>query len=108
MTIDFDSMEWKANPEFKGGTGVFYNKMVMDGPARIMLGRLTPGSSIGYHKHEGESESVYIISGYGSELADDSKVDVKPGECHVCQEGHSHSLINDREEGDLIFFAVIK
>jgi len=108
MIIDYDSVEWKANPEFKGGTGVFYNKMVMDGGAKIMLGRLGPGSSIGYHQHTGEAEHVYIISGFGSELTDDGLVPVKPGECHICHDGHSHSLINDREEGDLVFFAVIK
>lgn len=108
MRIVFDTMEWKANPEFKGGTGVFYNKMINDNGTKIMLGRLTPGSSIGYHKHEGEAEMLYILEGAGKELTDDGEVAAFAGECHYCPDGGSHSLINDSEDKDLVFYSVIK
>ena len=108
MVIDFSSMEWNANPEFKGGKGVFYNKMVVDGGAKIMYGKLEPGSSIGYHCHEGNAEMVFILSGAGTEISDDVEVPALPGECHYCQEGHCHSLINSSESEDLLFYAVVK
>ena len=107
MIIEFENMEWKENPNFKGGEGVFYNKMINDNGTKIMKGRLTPGSSIGYHRHDGEAEMVYILSGGGIELTDDGEVPVKPGECHYCQDGRSHSLINNGSE-DMVFFSVIK
>ena len=28
MTTDYSTIEWKANPGFKGGEGTFYNKML--------------------------------------------------------------------------------
>lgn len=31
MVNDYNQMEWAANPAFKGGEGVFYNKMFTDG-----------------------------------------------------------------------------
>ncbi|SCW32217.1 Cupin domain-containing protein [Ruminococcaceae bacterium YRB3002] len=108
MVIDFDSAEWTPNYEFKGGKGTFYNKMTTDGSTKIMLGRLEPGASIGYHRHTGEAEMLYVLSGSGIELVDDGEVAVCPGECHYCQDGHSHSLINTSESDDLVFFSVIK
>lgn len=108
MTLDFNSMDWKENIEFKGGKGVFFNKAIMDGDAKLMMGRLTPGSSIGYHRHEGNAETIYIISGSGIELSDGEELPAVPGEVHHCAEGHSHSLINCSESEDLLFFAVIK
>ena len=30
MLIKFDEMDWKANPNFKGGEKTFFNKPVVD------------------------------------------------------------------------------
>ena len=108
MTLDLDSMEWKENISFKGGEGIFLNKMTVIDNGKIMMGRLLPGSSIGYHTHEGNSETIYIISGSGKELSDGDMIPAIPGEIHYCGDGHSHSLINDSEDSELVFFAVIK
>jgi len=106
MINDYNQMEWKDNPGFKGGEGVFYNKMFTDGINKMMQGRLPAGASIGYHKHEGDCEMIFILEGEGKILFDDTESVVKPGMCLYCPEGHSHSLINNGTE-DLVFYAVV-
>lgn len=106
MITRFDQMEWTANPEFKGGVGTFYNKAYFDGVNKMMQGRLPAGASIGYHKHEGNCEMIFIVKGEGKVLYDDEENPIKAGECHYCPEGHSHSLINN-SDNDLEFYAVV-
>lgn len=106
MLKDYSQMEWTHNPGFKGGEGIFYNKMFTDGVNKMMHGKLPAGASIGYHKHEGNCEMIFILEGEGKVLFDDTEYPVKPGECHYCPEGHSHSLINNGTE-DLVFYAVV-
>ena len=106
MIIEFDQLDWKANENFKGGEGIFYNKMYEDGVNKMMRGRLPAGSSIGYHKHEGNCEIIYIVEGEGKVLYDDGEEQVKAGFCHYCPEGHSHSLINNSDK-DLLFYATV-
>ena len=106
MINDFNQAEWKENPGFKGGEGVFYNKMFTDGVNKMMQGKLPAGASIGYHKHEGSCEMIFILEGEGKVIFDGTESPVKPGQCHYCPEGHSHSLINNGT-GDLVFYAVV-
>lgn len=106
MIIPFDTMEEKAHQSFKGGEGTFFNKVVQDEHNKILNGRLAPGSSIGLHTHEGNSEIIFILSGKGKALYDGAYEPVHAGVCHYCPMGHSHSLINDGDE-DLIFCAVV-
>ena len=106
MVFDYTQAEWTPNPGFKGGEGVFYNKMFTDGVNKMMKGKLEPGSSIGYHKHEGNCEMIFILEGTGKVLYDDGEEEVKADSVHYCPEGHSHSLINNGSE-DLVFAAVV-
>ena len=106
MINDYNQMEWTENPGFKGGEGIFYNKMFTDGVNKMMQGKLPSGASIGYHKHEGTCEMIFILEGEGKVIDDDTEYPVRPGECLYCQEGHSHSLINNGSE-DLVFIAVV-
>ena len=106
MNIIFDEMDWKENPNFKGGEGIFRNKMSDDGTNKIMMGLLRPGCSIGYHKHEGSCEIIFVLEGKGSVVYDGEESEVGPGQCHYCPEGHMHSLANNGEE-DLIFYAAV-
>ena len=73
---------------------------------KMMQGRLPAGASIGYHKHEGNCEMIFIVKGEGKVLYDDEENPIKAGECHYCPEGHSHSLINN-SDNDLEFYAVV-
>ena len=106
MKLGFNTMEETSLPHFKGGEGETIAQMYLDENNRIMRGRLPKGSSIGYHRHEGSSEIIFILSGSGKVLYDEGEETVTAGDCHYCPEGHSHSLINDSED-DLIFYCVV-
>lgn len=107
MLIDFDKIEETVTPQFKGGEGETHSKAVSDGQNKIMHGCLPPGSSIGLHRHETNSEIIYILSGQALCLYDDSQEHLVPGQCHYCPKGHSHSLVNASSTQPLVYFAVI-
>jgi mannose-6-phosphate isomerase-like protein (cupin superfamily) len=67
---------------------------------------LPPGASIGYHRHDNETEYYLILSGSG-EVNDNGTVKpVKAGDAMITGNGESHSIKNT---GDipLVFHAVI-
>ncbi len=106
MIIVLNDDEKQIFPQFKGGEGEMAANMFFDGRNRILHATLSPGSTIGYHTHETNSEIIYLLSGSGKVLINDGEERVEAGQCHYCPQGHSHSLIND---GDvpLTFFAVV-
>lgn len=106
MKFEFGQMKPDTIPQFKGGEGNFHVIMQTDELNKILYGRLEPGSSIGYHTHETNSEIIYILEGTGKCLIDEGEERLKAGDCHYCPKGHGHSLIND-SEADLVFFAVV-
>ncbi|MCR5746350.1 MAG: cupin domain-containing protein [Lachnospiraceae bacterium] len=106
MVIDFGAYEETINHEFKGGKGDTLLKKHEDELGKILYGRLEPGSSIGFHKHETDSEIIYILRGKANIFYDDTTEELGPGGCHYCPMGHSHSMANQGVE-DLIFFAVV-
>lgn len=106
MIIDFSKMNEDIRQNARGGEGEFAVRMFADEHNRILYGSLTPGSSLGAHTHETDSETMYFLQGTGKVLYDGQYLLVKAGMCHYCAKGKSHSLINDGKE-DLVFFAVI-
>ena len=106
MIINFNDIEETRIPKFKNGEGDTIARMRVDELGKIMYGRLEPGSSIGLHKHETNSEIIYILSGTADFIYDDGTEKTEAGGCHYCPKGHSHSMINNGKE-DLIFFAVV-
>lgn len=106
MIIDFENMNFDKKTEFYGGKGNFYIRSHKDSMNNIMSDRLEPGASIGYHKHETNSEIIYVIKGRGKVIYDNEEERLEKGQCHYCPKGHFHSLINDSED-DLYFFAVV-
>lgn len=106
MLLDFNAMEETAVPRFLDGEGVTHLRMRVDELGKILRGTLEPSSSIGLHTHETSSEIIYILSGTGKVKYDDGEEPLKPGDCHYCPKGHTHSLIND-SDGLLEFFAVV-
>lgn len=106
MIIDFKNLEEVAKPNFKGGEKEFLVKTADDGKVKIMHGLLKPGSSIGYHKHEGNCEIIYVLSGHGHVLYDDGEEEVLAGQVHYCPMDHSHSLINNGPD-DLEFLGIV-
>ena len=106
MLIDFSPAGEQALEHFKDGAGITHAIMHVDDNGRVMHGRLTPGCSIGMHTHTGSYEVVYVISGTGTALYDDTQEPLAPGTCHYCPPDHAHSLVNTGTE-DLVFFAVV-
>ena len=106
MLIDFPKMEETIFPNFKGGEKSFNVKMFTDENNKIMQGKLVPGASIGLHRHEGNSEIIFITKGQGKALYNGEYEEVTAGSVHYCPIGQEHSLIND-SEADLEFYAVV-
>lgn len=114
MIIKFDDSNLCTLPNFKGGEKEFKANMFFDGTNRIFKGNLAPGASIGFHKHEGSCEMIFVLSGKGTlieqsedESSERQTHEVLAGDCLYCPEGHSHSLVNSSEDEDLVFYAAI-
>lgn len=67
---------------------------------------LKPGTSIGYHKHEGDFEAYYFIKGEGTFDDNGKKSPVKAGELALIAVGESHGIENTGKE-DLEFIALV-
>lgn len=106
MIIEMKNGKGELLKNFKGGEKTMNCVSYADSANKIMYNILEPGGSIGYHKHEGNSEIVYVLSGKAKILMDDGVEYCEPGQCHYCPEGHSHSVQNPGTE-DLVFFAVV-
>ena len=65
------------------GKGRLFNRMIV-----------APGNSIGEHKHEGDNEIFYFISGTGEYNDNGTIVQVGPGDTTVCSDGETHGLKN--------------
>ena len=59
---------------------------------------LAPGHSIGYHRHVGDNEAYYILSGNGLYNDNGTPVRVYPGDTMICNEGECHGILNDTDE----------
>ena len=106
MLLNFDQIEEKVIPKMRGGEGEMITRMFVNEDTKIMRGRLTPGSTIGLHTHEGDSEMIFILSGAGKVLCDGEYEPLSAGSVHYCPKCHAHSLINDGDE-DLEILAMI-
>lgn len=106
MIIDYKNIVEETITNFRGGNGDLVTRNYIDGNAKIMKSILKPGASSGYHKHEGNCEIVYILSGKGHFRYDDTTEYFQAGDVHYCPDGHSHAMFNDGDE-DLVYFAIV-
>ena len=67
---------------------------------------LKPGESIGTHTHEDNAEVYYILKGTAMVMEDGQEVQLRPGDCQLCAEGHSHAIRN-HTEGIVTFLALV-
>lgn len=106
MIINFDEIREEKIANFKGGDGNFVVKMYVDDSVRVLKGYLEKGSSIGMHKHEGTTETIFITGGTGKVIYDGKEEILTAGSCSYCPDGHEHSLINTGD-GPLYLTAVV-
>ena len=67
---------------------------------------LEPGASIGYHRHDSETEYYFIIEGNGVVNDDGVELKVSPGDAVITGNGASHAIKNTGTD-PLVFHAVI-
>ena len=68
---------------------------------------LKPGVTIGVHKHEGDEEYYYILSGRGTMTLNGQDYEVGPGDIAAVFPGGKHGLANNSEDDlRIIVFSV--
>ena len=79
----------------------------MYGKGRMFnLMTLAPGNTIGEHRHSGDNEIFWFISGTGEYNDNGTVTAVGPGDVAVCNDGELHGLVNNGSE-PLTFVALI-
>lgn len=98
----------------RGGNGKaeiehIITKEEMNGHGRLYARiRLSPGSSIGFHEHIGDTEPYFILEGHGVFVDNDhSRTEVGPGDVCCIEVGQGHAIENNSSEEDLVFMALI-
>jgi mannose-6-phosphate isomerase-like protein (cupin superfamily) len=105
-------MEKEVREKMRGGTGTveilhIFRSAELKGRTRLFARlRLPVGSSIGFHRHEGEEEIFYILSGTGEVGEGGPSARVGPGDAVHTGNGAGHSIANPGP-GLLEFLAVI-
>lgn len=106
MIIEFNEINGIDVPNMNQGEGKVNAKMEVNEIGRFVECIIPPKASIGSHLQESNHDINYIIKGEGIAICDDVEETLKPGVCHVCPKGSTHSIINTGDE-DLVFFTVI-
>ncbi len=93
-------MEKEVRERMRGGTGAvefvhIFRKEELKGRTRLFARlRLPPGSSIGYHTHDGEEEVFYILPGTGEVTRGGPLLPSGPGDAVLTGGGGGHSIAN--------------
>jgi len=111
MIIHRNEMKTEDKEKMRNGEGSTHLTYLLDGStqknARLFAEiTLDQGCSIGYHRHDSETEYFFILSGTGSVNDDGKEVEVKPGDSIITGNGSSHSIKNTGSV-PLVFHAVI-
>lgn len=106
MLINFNELKDITIPHLNGGQGEVSARMHMDEEGKIMVSRIPVGASIGMHEQGTSNDINYVISGNGIAQCDGEDEILKPGVCHYCSKGSTHSIVNTGNE-DLILFTVV-
>ncbi|MCR5665175.1 MAG: cupin domain-containing protein [Oscillospiraceae bacterium] len=96
-----------------GGAGEAVMKKILNG-ADEMYGKgrvfnhvaLRPGCEIGWHVHQGDGETYYILKGRGLYNDNGAELEVGPGDVTFVDSGEGHALLNNGDE-DLEAIALI-
>ena len=88
-------MRQVLQPEQFCGHGRLFNQVTIQ-----------PGCSLGWHTHEGESETYFLLQGKGLYSDNGKEVELEAGDCAYCPSGEGHSIENIGSE-PLVFMALI-
>ncbi|NWO22018.1 cupin domain-containing protein [Oribacterium sp. oral taxon 102] len=64
--------------------------------------KVYPGSRIGLHRHVGDAEVYYILSGSGRYNDNGKIIEVHPGDVCYCRDGEAHSIEAMEEPVEMI------
>jgi mannose-6-phosphate isomerase-like protein (cupin superfamily) len=111
MIIHRNEMKTEDREKMRDGEGITHFTYLLDGSSQKnarMFAEITlnPGCSIGYHKHESETEYYFVLSGSGTVNDDGKELTVGPGDSVITGNGASHSIKNTGAD-PLVFHAVI-
>lgn len=106
MLLDFPEMGEIVGPGMNGGTGTMRSRMHADRWGKAILCSIEPGGSIGPHVQATSVDVNYVASGYGMATCDGVEEPLRPGVCHICPQGSTHSITNTGDE-DLVLFTVV-
>jgi mannose-6-phosphate isomerase-like protein (cupin superfamily) len=111
MLIKKDDLKVEDRPRARGGEGTA--RFTHLAPAEEMRNmtlfaeiRLPPGASIGYHRHDDETEYFVFLSGSGTANDNGTETAVSAGDVMITGGGASHALANTGTE-DLVLLALI-
>lgn len=103
------SIHATTKPAPFAGVGEITVRELLEGPPELYeKGRVFahttvyPGSAIGFHKHNNESETYYILSGAGKYNDNGNIVDVQPGDVYFCGDGEGHGIEATTEPIEMI------
>ena len=104
--------EHSVRESMRGGNGIVQlTGLTKPLPANARLFsviRLTPGTSIGYHVHENETELFYFVEGCARVCDDGAYFDVCAGDAMSTASGHGHGVENTGDVDVVIVAAIIK
>jgi len=106
MLIDFSQIKEMTIPGMNQGTGKMTVRMFMNEKGKIIPTVIHAGGSIGMHTQKTGDDINYILSGTGEAVCDGKKEELKPGCCHICPKGSSHSIANTGSD-DLVMLTIV-
>ncbi len=105
MVREASEVRIEKREKMRGGNGIIEVTHFTNSPEELfgkgrMFARMTlkPGDSIGFHKHEGDGELYYILSG-NAKYDDNGEIRrIQAGDVTICPEGEGHGIENDTDE----------
>jgi mannose-6-phosphate isomerase-like protein (cupin superfamily) len=107
-----EEMRLETMVELRGGKGNVEATHILEGDELNGKGRmfarmtLKPGTSIGFHKHEGSFDVYYILQGVGVYNDNGVAIPVKAGDMGIVEDGGSHGLENT-SSADLEIISIV-
>ena len=105
-----DDQEFSIRESMRGGNGVVeltgLIKPLPEKARMFSLLRLVPGTSIGYHVHENETEMFYFVEGCARVCDNGTYYDVCEGDAMATYSGQGHGVENTGDR-DLVIVAVV-